>query len=106
MSDETISVPAQQAAPEVVTATAAVAQKVQIKDLLIPGAIVVAGVAIGLGLYFGGSISNAGNAKQVGVADQEPAVAADTTSKIDPVTEADHIKGNLNAPVKFVEFSD
>lgn len=106
MSDETISVPAQQAAPEVVTATAAVAQKVQIKDLLIPGAIVVAGVAIGLGLYFGGSISNAGNAKQVGVADQEPSVAADTTSKIDPVTEADHIKGNLNAPVKFVEFSD
>lgn len=103
----TEEVPLQPVAPEAATTKVAVAHKVQVKDLLIPVAIVVAGVAIGLGLYFGGSINDAGTAKQVGVTDQPPAeVAADTTSKIDPVTEADHIRGNLNAPVKFVEYSD
>jgi len=109
MSEEKITTTeqllAQTAASEVATKTRN-EQKIQVKDLLIPGAIMVAGVAIGLGLYFGGSINNAGTTKPVTVNDQQPAAATDTTSKIDPVTEADHIRGNLNAPVKFVEFSD
>ncbi len=95
-------------APEVPTAPVVAAQpKIQIKDFFIPGSIIVAGLCIGLGLYFGGSLQNAGTDKPAVVAEKESAEAAvDTTSKIDPVTEADHIRGNLNAPVKFVEYSD
>lgn len=75
--------------------------KIQFKDLLIPLAIVVAGIAIGAGLYFSGGAAapSAGT-----VAQQEKKV--DTTNKINPVTEADHIKGDIKAPVKIVEFSD
>ncbi len=73
------------------------------KDLLIPLSIVIAGSAVGLGLYFGaGSSAPAAPAKQ---ANQE-APAPDTTDKINPVTEEDWIKGNINAPVKIVEYSD
>jgi protein-disulfide isomerase len=103
MSEETVNVPAQTAAPEVVAKTVN-EQKIQVKDLLIPGSIVVAGLAIGLGLYLGGDFTK-GNAP-VAVTNQVAEKNVDTTSKIDPVTEADHIRGNLNAPVKFVEFSD
>lgn len=77
---------------------------VAFKDLLIPLSIVIAGAAIGLGLYFGTDSTGSGAvpAKQ---ANQE-APAADTSDKINPVTEEDWIKGNINAPVKIVEYSD
>jgi protein-disulfide isomerase len=78
---------------------------VQFKDLLIPLSIVIAGVAVGLGLYFGaGSTGPAAGA--VAKNDTPEAPVADTSDKIDPVTDADWIKGNVNAPVKIVEYSD
>lgn len=89
---------------EVSTATNKTAPAVAIKDLLIPFSIIIAGAAIGLGLYF-----SAGSAAPAGVAVKnapEAAPAADTSDKIDPVTDADWIKGNVNAPVKIVEYSD
>lgn len=103
MSEDAVTVTAPSVAPEVVTKTRN-EQKIQVKDLLIPGSIVVAGLAIGLGLFLGGDFTK-GNAP-IAVTDQAAEKDVDTTSKIDPVTEADHIRGNLNAPVKFVEFSD
>ena len=77
---------------------------IQLKDLLIPISIVVAGIVIGAGLYLGG-----GNGTQVAPSVAKPtaeAPAADTTSKIDPITDEDHVKGNRNAKVKIVEYSD
>ena len=75
------------------------------KDLLIPGAIVVAGIAIGLGLYFNGgpgataAVTGAGTAP---VAQEE----VDRTDQVAAVTDADHIKGSIDAPVTIVEYSD
>lgn len=87
--------------------TVATTQKESIskKDLLVPVSIIVAGIFVGAGLYFsaGGSQNVAPGPQPI--ATDEPEVV-DTTNKIDPVTEADHIKGNINAPVKIVEYSD
>lgn len=93
---------------EVTPAAATTTQKVsavQFKDLLIPLSIVIAGLCVGAGLYLSGS---APAAPAPLVQDGQPAEvpAVDTSDKIDPVTEADHIKGNINAPVKIVEYSD
>lgn len=89
-------------AEPVAAASAAVPEKTQraslIKELSIPISIVIAGMFIGAGLYFGG-----------GPAAPAPVVAeaeVDNTGKVDPVTEADHIKGSVEAPIKVVEFSD
>jgi protein-disulfide isomerase len=70
------------------------------KDLLIPISIIIAGLFIGAGLYFGGTSPTA-----VPVA-QAPGQPVDNTDKVDPVTADDHIKGNLDATIKIVEFSD
>ena len=77
-----------------------------LKDLLIPVSIVVAGVAIGAGLYFSGGGSTAPVAQQAGEAQPQPVAQADTTDKVNPVTADDHIKGDLDAPIKIVEYSD
>jgi protein-disulfide isomerase len=72
------------------------------KDLLIPISIVIAGIFVGGGMYFGG-----GQTTSPVLADSaEPAQEVDNTSKVKPVTEDDHIKGSINAPIKIVEFSD
>jgi protein-disulfide isomerase len=75
------------------------------KDLLVPGAIVIAGMFACAGLYFGLGGNKAVAPTQVaqnGQGQQE----ADTTNKITPVSDKDHYVGNLNAPVKIVEYSD
>lgn len=83
------------------TATPVVASSL-IKDLSIPLSIVVAGLFIGAGLYFSGQPAVApAVAPAPGAA--EPTA---TTDAINEVTEADHIKGDINAPIKIVEYSD
>lgn len=87
------------------TTTTTVAQTPIWRDLLIPGSIMIAGVAIGLGLYFSGG---GGPAAQLGAApspaaQQEP---VDQTDQIAPVTENDYRKGPADAAVTIVEYSD
>jgi protein-disulfide isomerase len=89
---------------EVSTVVSKPAPAIAMKDLLIPLSIVIAGVAVGLGLYFG--TGSTGPAGAVVKNDTPEAPVADTSDKIDPVTDADWIKGNVNAPVKIVEYSD
>lgn len=72
-----------------------------VRELATPIAIVIAGLFIGAGLYFGGSPSTPAVAP-VPVAEQP----ADNTGKIDPVTADDHVRGNPDAAIKVVEFSD
>lgn len=75
------------------------------KELSVPISIMVAGVFIGAGLYFGNM--HAGTAMPaVDAVAQAEAEPEDKTSLVDPVTAEDHIRGSLDAPIKIVEFSD
>jgi len=76
------------------------AQKINLNDLLIPISIVIAGIFVAVGLYLSGG--GVGSAAAPTVAQVE----VDNTSKINPVTADEHIKGNPDALVKIVEFSD
>lgn len=82
--------------------TAAPVKSTLMKDLSIPLAIVIAGAFVGVGMYFSGGQPNAATAPAAKVVDQ----AADNTDKVDAVTSDENIKGNPDAPIKIVEFSD
>lgn len=77
----------------------------QKNNFSIPMAIVLAGVLIAGAVLLNGGRSNTA---QVNV-QQQPQVAQQNTGdleKIRPVSSEDHIRGNPNAPVKIVEYSD
>lgn len=78
-------------------------QSMLLKDLLIPISIVVAGIIVGAGLYLGGTAT--GGSVPLATA-PVPEQEADNTSKINPVTADEHIKGSPTAKIKIVEFSD
>lgn len=75
------------------------------KDLLIPLSIVIAGIFIGGGLFLSSS-APAKVTQQGAVAQAEQGQPTGDLTKIDPVTDKDHYEGNLQAPVKIVEYSD
>lgn len=84
----------------------AVQNGIGMKDLLIPLSVVIAGIFIAGGLYLSG-----GSDSMVAIEGGQPAAAvptqeADNTSKVNPVTADDHMKGSLDAPIKIVEYSD
>ena len=70
----------------------------------VPAAILIAGALIAGAVYFGrdGSVADPRTAATVG----EPLAGSAAIENIRPVTNDDHILGNLNAPVKIVEYSD
>lgn len=75
----------------------------QSNTILIPVAIIIAGVLIAGAIYLGGRNSQvASNASGA----QASASESKKLDKVLPVTPADHIRGNPNAPVKIVEYSD
>lgn len=70
-----------------------------------PIAVVIAGALIaGAVIYSGGKAPTAGTANQP----QQQQVAQQTgdLEQMAPVTSKDHIRGDINAPVKIVEYSD
>lgn len=69
----------------------------QKQSLGVPVAIVIAGLLIAVAVYFSG-------AKGTGAPIAAQPGAQDVTIK--PVTSADHILGDPNAPIKIVEYSD
>lgn len=72
-------------------------------SLGIPVAIVISAALIAGAIYFSGT--KAVPPQQVNTADtQEEQATPDT--EVAPVTEADHIRGNPNAPIMLVEYSD
>ncbi len=79
-----------------------------LKEVMTPLAIVLAGMFIGAGLYFGGdqAPSNGTLENDSVVLEGDAVQAAPSLDNVDPVTPDDHIKGNPAAPVKIVEFSD
>ncbi len=75
---------------------------------LIPASIVIAGAFIAAALYFGGIGSNQPTSN-VAVENQptpQPTLEEGSTDAVRPVTSEDHIKGDPNAPIKIVEYSD
>lgn len=80
---------------------------INFKDLLIPVSIVIAGAFVGFGLFMSGG-QGGGTVAEVPTANPQQAQAepSDNTGKVDPVTNEDWIKGNPDAPIKIVEFSD
>lgn len=65
-------------------------------NLAIPGAIVIAGLAIASAIYFG-------EGKTPAMANTAP---ANTKVSLEPITTADHIIGNPQAKIVIVEYSD
>ena len=81
-------------APEPVVAKTSAA-----RDLGVPIAIVIAGLAIAVAIFFGGRGDNRASTGTV-------APKGNSAITVDPVTAADHILGNPNAKVVIVEYSD
>lgn len=101
----TPNTPETSVAPEPVVSTQAQPGNSLIKDLSIPISIVIAGMFIGAGLYFGNAQGGvpADSVVAQGTQQQE---REDTTGMVDPVTESDHLRGNPDAPIVIVEYSD
>ncbi len=74
---------------------------VKTNNLMIPLAIVIAGGLIAGAVFFGnqGGVSNRQQAKTI----TQPTGSVD---KVNPVIDSDHIRGNPDAQVKIVEYSD
>lgn len=77
-------------------------------NLMIPGAILLSGILIaGAVIYSSGSGggTNTGGAA-IGDADRALPQAPGAVENLKPVTKDDHIRGDIDAPIKIVEFSD
>lgn len=78
------------------------------QKLTVPIAIIVAGVLIAGAVIF--SNSNGSNSVAQAPTDnqgeQQAPQPSGSTDAVSPVTAEDHIKGDINAPVKIVEYSD
>lgn len=79
-----------------------------LRDLMIPVSIVIAGLFIGMGLYFGGGASGGAVAIEGNpTPTQQPAQPSGNLDAYDPVTEDDHVRnGNYDAPIMIIEYSD
>ncbi|MEX2145353.1 MAG: thioredoxin domain-containing protein [Candidatus Spechtbacterales bacterium] len=75
---------------------------------LIPASIILAGAFMAVGLYFsgGGGSTGSANVKNTDAPGNDPSQAEEVLGDIREVTEADHIKGSISAPVKIVEYVD
>jgi len=76
-------------------------------NLMIPGAIILAGIIIAGAVVYSNSSTlpaNPGGAGQAAIG--ADAGASGVAEKVKPVTTDDHIRGDINAPVIIVEFSD
>ena len=78
----------------------------------VPGAIIAAGIIVALAIFYGGSAERKAAApdlgKKAGVTDPAtaPGQQAPVVITLNAVSANDHIFGDVNAPVKVVEFSD
>ncbi len=73
--------------------------------MMVPAAIVIAGALIAGAVYFG-SQRDASGVTSPAEARQEEAKLLAALDTMTPVTSDDHIRGNPDAPVKIVEYSD
>ncbi len=82
---------------------------VDVNKLGVPGAIVVAGIIIALAVIYTGGKNTAPtvvDANPNDLAGQAQAQQQKLIENVKPVSGADHLIGNPNAPVKMIEFTD
>jgi protein-disulfide isomerase len=104
MQDEHTPTEPQKASSQTPVAAAA-PQSTLAKDLMIPVSIVLAGIFVGAGLYF--SAGTGGGATAPAPSAPAQAAQADNTDKVKPISaEDDYFKGDIDAPIQIVEFSD
>jgi len=74
-------------------------------NMMIPAAIVITGLLIAGAVVYTGqkNVSNLAGAGQAGQVAQQP---TGSTDNVAPVTESDHIRGSVDAPIIIVEYSD
>lgn len=78
----------------------------RLRTLAVPMAIVIGFGLIAIAIYLSGVAAQPAPAS-TGVESNTDTAAAETSlANIDPVTADDHIRGNPNAPIIFVEYSD
>ena len=75
--------------------------KVELNKLSVPMAIIIAGVLVAGAIYFS-SIKP----KDATLVNQQPNTGNASLENVRAISEIDHIRGNINAPVKIVEYSD
>lgn len=73
-------------------------------NMVIPGAIVVAGVIVAGAIIFGSGMSQV--TTSTGGVQAQPTRSTGSTDDYPKITTKDHILGNPNAPVKIIEYSD
>ena len=104
MQEEQSTVHEQTANPQTPMAATA-PQSTLAKDLMIPVSIVLAGIFVGAGLYFSNGTGGSNVAGAPVPAEQ--VAQADNTDKVNPISaEDDYFKGNIDAPIQIIEFSD
>jgi len=77
-------------------------QKKEGVKLSVPMAIVIAGALIAGALYFS-SLSSDSKTTTLNIEEQ---LAVEKLEKMRPISARDHIRGDINAPVKIIEYSD
>jgi len=75
--------------------------KVELNKLSVPMAIIIAGVLVAGAIYFS-SIKP----KDATLVNQQPNTGNASLENVRAISEIDHIRGNIDAPVKIVEYSD
>jgi len=73
---------------------------------MIPVSIIIAGILVAGAVYFNNSRSSGPSPTTADTATQPALPPVGSTEDIRPITSADHIRGNPDAPVKIVEYSD
>ena len=79
------------------------------QGMAVPVAIVAAGAVVALTIFYAYGVNIGTRLTGTSSADksaQLPGIAKESKYDIKPVTEKDHIMGDINAPVKIVEYSD
>lgn len=86
--------------------TTETAKKISASSLLVPVAIVIAGGLIASSLYMGRNIAPVAVVANNQGQQNAPAQPAGSLEKMNPIGADDHVRGNPDAPVKIVEYTD
>jgi len=72
-------------------------------NMLIPGAIIIAGALIAGGIYFSGVKNPSGGSIDDGIGQTD---ILELVKNVAPISTTDHVQGDTKAPVTIIEFSD
>jgi protein-disulfide isomerase len=74
------------------------------RDYLLPVSILIAAVMVSVSLVYNTGKKASGPENKP--ADSVPQAAAPSPESMKPISDQDHVRGDINAPVKIVEYSD